>query len=160
MARVIVDDERVAVKTAYNWRLLLLTGLVMGLLYVGLAAAIQHYIIEPAYCQHVINTTICTNSQSVSGNIASVLVAFLALILLVRLRVFRPIVIVVATMVLLWGLTVWTSGLGVAEVIISSMILYGLSFIAISWICRYVKTTPVLITVAFVVLVSRLTGIS
>lgn len=160
MAKVIIDDERVAVKTVYDWRFVLITGLVMGLLYVGLAAAIQHYVIEPVYCQRVINTTICTNSQSVSGNIASVIVAFLSLILLVRLRVFRPIVIVVASMVLLWGLSSWTAGLGVVEVIVSSMILYGLSFIATSWICRYVKTTPVLIAVAIVVLTSRLTGIS
>jgi hypothetical protein len=160
MAKVIVDDERVAVKTTFDWRYLLLTGLVMGILYVGLAAAIQQYVIEPVYCQRVINVAICTNSQSVSGNIASIIVAVLSLVLLVRLRVFRPIVIIVASMVLLWGLSTWTAGLGIAEVLISSAILYALTFILVSWICRYVKTTPVLIVVALVVLTSRLTGIS
>lgn len=160
MAKLIEDDDRTAVKTTYEWWYVLLTGAVIGVLYVGLSAAIGHYVIDPLYCKTAINADICMNSQSISGNIATILVALLALALFIRLKVYRPIVVVIAGAILLWGLSMWTVGLGGVELVVSSAILYGLAYLSVSWICRYNNTLPVLIAVVFIVSGSRLLGMS
>jgi hypothetical protein len=160
MAKVIITDDQAAIGATYEWWYVLLTGLTIGVLYVGLSALISHFVIDPLYCKATLNSGVCSNSESIGGNIATILSAVVALALFVRLRVFRPIVIVVAAAMLLWGLSSWTAGLGAIEIVVSSAILYGLCYILISWICRYKNTLPVLIAVALIVAGSRFIGLS
>jgi membrane associated rhomboid family serine protease len=159
MARIIREDQP-EVTSTYEWLYVLFTGITIGILYVGLMALIQQYVIEPLYCKSVVDATVCTNSQTISGNISSILVAIAALGLFIRLRVFRPIIIVVAAAILLWGLSSWTAGLGGFEIVASSAILYGLAYLMVSWICRYERTIPVVVAMVFIVLGSRLIGLS
>lgn len=160
MAQVIISDDEAAIGAIYEWWYVLLTGVTIGVLYVGLSALISHFVIDPLYCKATLNATICTDSASIGGNIATILSALVALALFVRLRVFRPIVIVVASATLLWGLSSWTAGLGAIEIVASSAILYGLAFMLVSWICRYRSTAPVLIAVTLIVVGSRFIGLS
>lgn len=160
MAKVLRLDDEAGVVSTYEWLYVLFTGVTIGVLYVGITALIQQYVIEPLYCRSVIDSAICTNSLSVSGNIATILVGLAALGLFVRLRVFRPIIIVVAAAAMLWGLAGWTAGLSGFEIVASSAILYGLAYLMVSWICRYQNTIPVLLAVLFIVAGSRLVGLS
>lgn len=160
MAKIIRDDDQATVISVYERWYVVITGVIIGIFYVGFTSLIQQYIIEPLYCKSVIDSAICTNSLEVSGNIATILVALAALGLFIRLRVFRPIVIVVAAAALLWGLAGWTAGLSGFEIVASSAILYSLSYLMISWICRHQSTVTVLLAVMFIVAGSRLIGLS
>lgn len=160
MAKVIINDDQAAVASTYEWWYVLLTGVTIGVLYVGLSALISHFVIDPLYCKATLNSTVCINSESIGGNIATILSALVALALFVRLRVFRPIVIVIAGAILLWGLSSWTAGLSAIEIVASSAILYGLCYILMSWICRYQRTALVLVAVALIVAGSRFIGLS
>jgi hypothetical protein len=160
MAKIIRDDDTAEFGVTYEWWYVLFTGVTIGILYVGITALLQQYVIEPLYCRSVVDSAICTNSLSVAGNVASILVALAALGLFVRLRVYRPIVIVVATAVLLWGLSSWTAGLNGFEIVASSAILYGLAYLMVSWVCRYKNTIPVIVSVLLIVAGSRLIGLS
>ena len=160
MAKVIITDDQAVIGASYEWWYVLLTGVTIGVLYVGLSALITHFVIDPLYCKATLNSGICVNSELNGGNIVTILSALVALALFIRLRVFRPIVIVVASAVLLWGLSGWTAGLGAVEIVVSSAILYGLSYIMVSWICRYKSTAPVLIAVTLIVIGSRFITLS
>lgn len=160
MAKIIREDDTAEIGTTYEWWYVLLTGVTIGVLYVGITALIEQYFIEPLYCRSMVDSAICTNSHMVSGNIATVLVGLMAMVLFVRLRVYRPLIIVLAGAGLLWGLSGWTNGLGDVETVLSSAILYGLAYIMVSWICRYRLSVPVLIALLFIVTGSRLIGLS
>jgi hypothetical protein len=133
-----------------------LTGAAVGALYFILTYLIGHFVIESLYCGTNINVQNCTNSTSIAGNIATVLAGTVGLGVLISLRVLRPIIVVVATALLLWGLSVWTAGLSWGEVVLSSAVLYALSYVLFSWICRYNQTMPIIIVSILVSVVARI----
>jgi hypothetical protein len=156
MAKLILDDNQpLTVSRSYIWWKQAVIGAVVGLLYWLLTMAVQHFIIDPLFCHASADIMNCSNSIVISGNVAAVLASIIGLALLVRLRALRPVIIAFASLVLLWGLSGWTDGLGWAEVMIWSIVLYGLSYILFSWFSRYTRTIPVLITIVALLVVGR-----
>lgn len=157
MAAVILDQTHAqTVTSTYSWWRIALIGGGIGLVYWLLTIFISQFIIDPLFCRSAVNALACSNSVELSGNIANILVATGALALLVRLRIVRPLVVVVATAVIVWGLAGWTEGLVWAEAAAWSILLFGLSYLLFSWISRYSRSTPVLIAVVLVVLIARI----
>jgi len=98
-----------------------------------------------------------TNSISVSGDISTILVATVGLVLMVTMRMPRPIIIVLFGSITLWGLAVLTSGLSLVETISWEVALYALVYLLISWLARYSKVLPVLAAAALIVVLARIT---
>lgn len=132
------------------------TGAAIGALYFLLTYLIGHFVIDALYCGANINIANCSNSLSISGNIATILAGTVGLGILISLRVLRPIVVVVSSALLLWGLSVWTNGLGWGEVILWSTLLYTLSYVLFAWLCRYNQTMPVIIVAILISVVARI----
>jgi hypothetical protein len=145
-----------SISMSFSWWQIALTGVGVGALYFILTFLIGHFIIEPLYCGESLNAVNCSNSVGISGNIATILVGTIGLGVMVSLRVVRSIVVAVATAILLWGLSVWTNGLGWGEVVGWSALLYGLSYVSFAWICRYNETMPVIIVSILVSVVARI----
>ena len=157
MVKVIPDETQPqAVSTAYSWWRIALIGAAIGIVYWTLTFLVSHFIIDPLFCRSNVNALACTNSVELSGNITSILVATAGLAILVRMRVLRPLIVVVAVAVVSWGLAGWTNGIAWGEVAFWSALLYSLSYVLFSWISRYSRTMPVLISVAVVVIATRI----
>lgn len=154
----VIQEERYPqpISMSFSWWQIALTGAAIGALYFLLTYLIGHFIIDPIYCGSAVNASACANSGSISGNIATILVGTVGLGIMVSLRVVRPIVVALATAILLWGLSVWTSGLGWGEVVAWSALLYGLSYLLFAWICRYNETIPVIVVCILVSVVARI----
>jgi hypothetical protein len=154
----VIQEERYpqAISMSFSWWQIALTGVAIGALYFLLTYLIGHFIIEPLYCGSAVNATACANAGQISGNIATILVGTVGLGVMVSLRVVRPIVVALATAVLLWGLSVWTVGLSWSEVVAWSSLLYGLSYVLFAWICRYNQTIPVIVVSILVSVVARI----
>ncbi len=155
MAQVIIEDYQVIRSSWVIWVRTILIGLGAGLTFWILMTLIGHYVVEPLACKQVTTAATCTNANPLAGNIATVLVAVIAIIGMVRMRIARPIVIAVATAALLWDLAAWTQGLFWLEAIGWSLLLYGLVFGLFAWISRYATLWVTLVLSLVIVLIVR-----
>jgi len=71
-------------------------------------------------------------------------------------RVAKPIIVAVASAVLLWGLANWTSGLAWQEVLGWGVLLYAISYVLFAWISRYNEIIPVMIISLLVSVIARI----
>ncbi|TAL14709.1 hypothetical protein EPN95_02010 [Patescibacteria group bacterium] len=157
MVEVVQEDAYPqSISMSFSWWQIAVTGLAVGALYYILTFLIGQFIIDPLYCGASLNAANCSNSVGISGNIATILVGTIGLGIMVSLRVVRPIIVAAMTAILLWGLSVWTSGLSWGEIVLWSSLLYGLAYVAFAWICRYNQTMPVIIISILVSVVARI----
>jgi hypothetical protein len=158
MAKVIETDiESRAIGASYSLWQIALVGVALGALYWCLTALIEHYIIDPIFCRSISNALTCLNSTSISGDIATILVAAVGITVILRLYMARPLIIAVAVGASLWGLAMWTDGLVWGEAIGWSMLLYGLAYILFSWVARYARVIPALVVTILIIVAVRFT---
>jgi hypothetical protein len=141
---------------SFSWWQIAATGLGIGALYFILTSLIGHFVIDALYCGSSLNAANCSNSVSLSGNIATILVGTIGLGIMVSLRVVRPIIVAILAAISLWGLSVWTVGMSWGEVVIVSAILYAIAYLVFAWICRYTETIPVIIVSILVAVMARI----
>lgn len=97
-----------------------------------------------------------TDSDTIPGDVATILAATIATVVMVRFRMIRPLLISLAAAVSLWGLAVWTKGLNGFEAVAWSVGLYALAYTLYAWLVRYIKLVPVLVAIIAVVIITRL----
>jgi hypothetical protein len=136
MAKVIQSQQQVIVEPWWVKGQIIYIGLGMGLLWWILTAILRQYVVEPIACRDLSTATACVNSIGVSGSIAAVIVAVAATFLLVRYLQPRPIIISVATMVLLWDLGSILNGLAWWIVLLWVLFFYAASYGLFSMVSR------------------------
>lgn len=156
MATVTVEttDNRY-VSGTYNWVQIVLLGMALGVVVWALTWLFGQFIIEPLLCRESA-TQACGRTTEVAGNLAAVAGAMIGLGALIRLRVLRPLLAVVASLVVLWGLALWTAGMHWAEAAAWSAGLYALSYTLFVWLARFRRIGLVLITLIVIVLIARI----
>jgi len=157
MVQVIQQDiQPQAISDSYSWWRVSLIGMGVGILWWAITYAGLHFVISPILCKSAVSIGSCSDPLGLSGNIASVLAGAVGLGVLVRERVFRPIIVALASGITLWGLSIWVDGLSLGEILLWSAILYGISYLLYSWISRYAISIPVMLAVACVVIIARI----
>jgi len=96
-----------------------------------------------------------TGSIYISGNISTILIATLGIVIMLNLHMARPLLVALASAISLWGLSEFTNGLSWYETISWSALLYGLTYTLFLWITRYRKNTPVIIAIIVIVIIVR-----
>lgn len=130
-------------------------GAFVGLLFWGTSLFLHSSLLSPVLCVELSND-ICAESLAASSGIATIIVAIVGLLGLVRFGVFRPLLVVIAVSISLWGLGVWLQPLAWYEAMSWSILLYALQFIAFAWLARFRLLAPALIAIAVVVLTARI----
>ena len=157
MAKVIVDGSQThEVSQSYVWWQLALIGAALGVVYWVLTYLIGHFMIDQLFCGSAANAVTCSNSTAISGNIADILVAAIGLVVMVRMKIFRPIIIALAAAILLWGLAGWTEGLWFLEAIGWTILLFALCYLLFSWVGRYARSVPVIIVTLVILVIGRI----
>lgn len=133
----------------------LLLGAATGLIVLGLGMIFNRFIFDAYFCQGDASAT-CGNARNYSAVMASIIAAIAALGGLVRLRVYRPLLVVIASMVSLWGVVqiVWNLYWLVAVVVVA--VLYALAFGLYSWVARIRTFWISLVIIILLVLAVRL----
>jgi hypothetical protein len=131
-----------------------LLGVGLGAAYWLLTQIIRQVILVPLLCGDP-STSACLGASDTSGAIATVVVAIVGVLGLVRLSVYRPLIIVVAAAISLWGLSSWVAGLQWFEGLAAAVILYAVSYVTFSWLVRPRAFAPAMIIVAVVVILAR-----
>lgn len=156
MAEIIIEDREAISRSWVLWGRTIVLGAVVGFIFWLLTVLIGHYVVEPLVCRQLVNAAACSNATPLAGNIAAVLVAVLAVIVMVRMAVARPIIITIGTAALLWNLASWTLGLFWLEAIVWSIALYALAFALFAWMTRYATLWMTVIVSLFIILVIRI----
>ncbi len=134
-------------------------GALVGLLFWGTSLFLHNSLLSPVLCAEQ-SKGVCAESLAVSSGIATIIAAVVGLLGLVRVGAFRPLLVIIAVSVALWGLGVWVHPLAWYEGMSWSILLYGLQLIAFTWLARFRALTPALIIIGLVVLIARIIVIS
>lgn len=136
MAKVIESQQQVIVEPWWVRGQIIYIGLGMGLLWWILTAVLRQYIVEPIACRDLATASACVNSLSISGSIATVLVAVVGTWLLVKYLQPRPIIISAATLALLWDLGALLAGLSWWASLLWALFFYTASYGLFSMVAR------------------------
>ncbi len=133
---------------------IVLLGLGVGAAAWLLTLLIRQAILVPLFCGDPSNG-ICGGSVDIAGGIATVLAAITGLMGLVRLGIYRPLIIAVASAISLWGLSGLVSELLWFEALAWFALLYALCYAAFAWLVRPRSLAPVVVIIVIVVIAAR-----
>ena len=117
-----------------------------------LALAFDRMMLTPVFCSSADQVSMCVNSAAWSSYIALVLVGIMMVPLLIMFGVKRPLVVVIAATVALWGTNLcglWTTS--ILWTIAASTLVY----LAVIWINRIRGNAAAILFVAIFVLLAR-----
>jgi len=119
-----------------------------------LTQLIRQVILVPLLCGDATAST-CLSAPDTAGSIAAVIIAIIGVLGLVRLSIYRPLIIVVAVAICLWGLSSWVGGLPWFEGLAWFVLLYAVSYVAFAWLVRPRAFLPVVIIILMVIVLAR-----
>lgn len=132
-------------------------GAVLGLIAWAVSAAVANYVISPLFCKaDGGNFSVCAQGGLLASNIASLLVGALAVVALLRLGVFRPLLISLAVVISLWGIGPWMGALLWYEALAWTALLHAVAYLAFSWLARIRVFWIALLATVIVIVAARL----
>ena len=155
MAKVIAEQEFVD-RTWIIWLRTVLIGAGLGVVFWILTLLLNNYVIEPLACRDIATANACLTTYNLSGNIAAIMTGAVGLLVMVRMGVFRPIILALATVALLWDLAALSAGLFWLESLAWSIILYAASYGLFAWIARYSRLWVAVVLSVLIILIIRI----
>ena len=134
---------------------IVIIGLITGAAIWGLTLLLDVYIYKALLCANE-SAQQCIASTRYATTTATILGAAIGLFGLVRLQVFRPLLVVVAAVVALWGLIAVISPFAWYVALPIAMALYGLAFALFAWLVRLRHFLIALVSVIVLIVVVRL----
>ena len=137
MAETSQDDKQVHVIQMSTKQIIqvVILGVLVGLLVWTLAYILETYVLKALLCQGS-QTVKCSSATTYANIAASILAAGIGLFGLVKIGVFRPLLVVIAATASLWGLLGVLNALPFYGVLIALGSLTSLCYLAFSWIAR------------------------
>ena len=133
---------------------------VMRIVLLGIGTGIVGWLLSLIIRQIILTPLFCGGSQCggvVDGaaNIATIIVGVAGLLGLVRLSAYRPLLVVLAVVISLWGIGGWTAGMSWYQALSSWALLYALGYVTFSWLVRPRAFAPAVILVVVAVILIR-----
>lgn len=128
-------------------------GAVVGIIFWLLTLLLQQ-ILTPIFCDASVDGS-CGAATSVSDIIATIFAGVAGLLGLVRVGVYRPLLIAVAVALALWGFGGWINGLPWFTAVAWSVVLYALTYMLFAWIVRIRAFLPAIVTITVVIVLAR-----
>lgn len=112
-----------------------LLGAALGLVSWLLTILVRQIIFVPLFCGDPANAA-CVGATGSAGVLALIITGIVGLLGLVRLGVYRPLLVALAAAVSLWGMATWLGNLQWFEAIAWSVVLYALIYVVYAWLVR------------------------
>jgi hypothetical protein len=109
-----------------------LSGALGWLLYLGIA----NYFVEPVFCRSAETFAICRNGGAIAWVVAEVMVLAAAVAAMAKLAVYRPLLVVLAVFVSLWGLYAWLGSMSWYSGMLWHTVLFAIAFAVFGWMAR------------------------
>ncbi|HEY0965512.1 MAG TPA: hypothetical protein VGE13_03475 [Candidatus Saccharimonadales bacterium] len=112
-------------------------GLVIGIVIYAVHVALDRYVFTPALCEQATGTLErCENKEVYAATIATLLAAVGGLFALVRLRIYRPLLVVIFATASLWGVIGLTSSLAWWLSALAVALIFGIAYASFAWLAR------------------------
>lgn len=138
--------------TTADFLRVLLLGALIGVATYGVALLLRNFVFGPITCE---GGQVCANAASYGEITSAILLAIVGLLGTVRLRVFRPMIVVVAATASLWGLMVATDSLAWHWGLLAHGVLYGLAYGIFTWAVRIRRFWVALVLSVMLIVVLR-----
>lgn len=130
---------------------------------VGLAGwlftkALLQFVIDPVFCQSPDTFSVCNNGSTIAWSVAHVIVALVSVFAMVRVNVYRPLLVVIAALISLWGLNLWLGPLEWPFEIMWQIILFALAYGLFAWLASVERFVVSVISTVVAVVLIRLLG--
>lgn len=132
-----------------------IAGLVLGAFAYLFTVLLDRSVLQPIFCNGQENFAICSNSERIAANIATVFAAVAGMFILLQFGVYRPLLIAAAAAVVLWGSTAWLQTSWIEE-LLWSVGLYALVYTTLVWLSRIRNFTIALVAIIVVVAAARI----
>jgi hypothetical protein len=130
-------------------------GLIVGALYYGAMYLLNLYVFGNVLCRAQASAD-CAQAPTYSMIVASVLSALVGIGLLVRLRIYRPLLVVGASLISLWGIGTTLLSLHFLAAFVIAAVLFGLAYAVFTWFIRIRSFILALVTVVVLIVILRL----
>lgn len=128
-------------------------GAVLGMLSVGLHALLHAYVFQAVLCSDQASAA-CTQASNYAAIATTFIVSLAAVALLVRIRVYRPLLVVLAVVLALWGIQSIVVVLPWYLALVGMVAVGALSYSLFAWIARLRSfVLAAIVTVVIAVLV-------
>lgn len=112
------------------------TGLLTGATVWGLTYLISQEVIPRLVCNTSSDVLVCTQSAIFASNLATIIGGLIGVLILLKLNVFRPLLVAVVTAIALWNIEQWVRGGAWYEPLALTAGLYCLSYVTFAWFAR------------------------
>jgi len=112
----------------------LVIGAIVGLVAFALALILERYVFTPIGCVAESSIVRCEDVTAISHNVALLLALGVGLTLLVRVVAFRPLLVVLASVVALWGIGARLSTISWPAELGLTVLIFGLMFVLFAWL--------------------------
>lgn len=129
-----------------------LLGLGLGAVTWVLTFLVSKFATGPMFCP---GGGTCETGDAIAGNITLVLASIAGMLALVRLGVYRPMLIVIAAALTLWNIGGWLSGIVWYEAIGWSALIYMVAYVTYAWLVRLRNFVIVLVVLAVLIIFVR-----
>jgi hypothetical protein len=110
-------------------------GGIVGLFVWGAGLVLNRYLFDVVFCQNGIGNQ-CAYATSYAEGAAIVIGSILALFGLIRLNVYRPLLVVLASAISLWGIAVMAWGMAWYWGALIAAVMYLLAYGLFAWVAR------------------------
>lgn len=131
-------------------------GAVVGLVVWGLTLVVDRYVLTPVLCGGS-QAMQCANTSLYAESVAAIIGAIVGLFFLVRLQVFRPLLVVLAAVISLWGIIGLSALLPWYGVGMTAVLLYAFAYGLFAWIARIRAFWAVIVLLVVLVAAVRVT---
>lgn len=131
-----------------------LVGAGVGLLVALFSEVISRFFVEPVFCRSADSFAVCANGGTVAFNAALVIVSMIAVAVLVKLNIYRPLLVALGAAASLWSLNRYIGNLSVIEYGLWMVGLFSLSYLLYFWLMRarnFVLSLALLIVAVIVI---------
>lgn len=121
-----------------------------------LSLLVQNFFVIPVFCRSADDFGVCASGGTIAWAIAFVIVGVVSVFALVRTTVYRPLLVVLAAFVALWGIAPWLAPLAWYWALLWSTILFALAYALFAWLATIERFLYSFIATALVVVLVRL----
>lgn len=128
-------------------------GLMIGLIVWGIGSIVDQYVLRVIFCQ---DTQSGCETTSYAQAIGAITGAGLGLFGLVKLRVLRPLLVVVAGMIALWNFPTMIGMLPIYGIVVTMALSYAGLYALFAWLARLRSIYAVIVLFAAIIILIRL----
>lgn len=117
---------------------------------------LQRFFIDPVFCRSADNFSICANGGTYAFNSALIILSIIAVVALVRVGGYRPLLVVIAAVATLWSANTWLGVNSWWEATLWMSFLSMLTYLVHSWLARIINFPISVLLMAIIVITARI----